>query len=55
MSYRDIGQRLKIYMPFSVSTATISAITDKVIPDKAVAAAPAGEGLSLRLAGRHSL
>ncbi len=32
-------------MPFSVSTATISAITDKVIPELCSGSMPAGEGL----------
>ncbi len=56
MSYRDISREIEDLYAFSVSTATISAVTDKVIPElKTVAAAPAGKGLSLRLAGRHSL
>lgn len=56
MSYQDISREIEDLYAFSVSTATISAVTDKVIPElKTVAAAPAGKGLSLRLAGRHSL
>ncbi len=51
MSYRDIGREIEDLYAFSVSTATISATMIKRIPElKEWAAAPAGEGLSLRLA-----
>ncbi len=33
MSYRDIGREIEDLYAFSASTATISAITDKVIPE----------------------
>ncbi len=47
MSYRDIGREIEDLYAFSVSTATISAITDKgLFLVKAVAAAPLEEGLS---------
>lgn len=52
MSYRDISREIEDLYAFSISTATISAVTDKVIPELKQWH---GEGLSLRLAGRHSL
>jgi transposase-like protein len=56
MSYSDISEHVHEIYGISVSTAAISAITDKIIDTvKALATAPAGFPLSLCLAGRHPL
>ena len=55
MSYSDIAGHVQELYGISVSTATISTITDRLIEEVKASGAAAGQRVSLRLAGRDPL